>query len=199
MGPWDIVFLVIILFTLVCLSYFYYERKTGVPTFPTMPAMRNKVIEVLRKEMAARPGQPFTVIDLGSGSGQATWHIAKALPEAQIIGIELSFVPWLRSVIRQKLFGPANLEYKRVDFLTYDISQVDAVFMYLVGKIMERVSAKLRAELKPGALAISNKFPLPGWEPYDTAVPQTLYKTVMLLYRQGGQTRQEPERTLQAG
>lgn len=167
---WIIFFAIIVAFAGVCLSYVYYELKTGVPTFPTMPAMQEKIIALLRADMAARPHiRPYTIIDLGSGSGQMTQRIARALPEARIIGIEISFVPWLRSYVRQKFFGPTNVVYKRLDFWPYDSSEADAVITYLLASIIDRVGTKLRRELKPGTLILANTFPLgDGWQPVET-------------------------------
>ncbi len=155
-------------------SYFYFTLKTGVPTFPTMPGPRRKMIEVIQADMQEKgvanldPALPYTIVDLGSGSGQLSWHIAKALPQARVIGIELSPIPWLRSVLHQKLFGPANLTYLRRDFWSYDLGGADVVVTYLMEQLMERVKAKLQEDLKPGAMVISNKFTYNGWDPAAT-------------------------------
>ena len=86
------------------------------------------ILLFLRQDAVSCPAaKPYTVLDLGSGSGQMTWQIARALPNAHVTGVELAYVPWLRSVLRQRLFGPANLDYKRVDFWLYDCSAADAV------------------------------------------------------------------------
>lgn len=167
-------------------SYLYYHFKTGVPTFPTMPPMRRKMIEVLQDDAARRlNARPYTIIDLGSGSGQLSWRIARAMPHAYVIGIEVSIIPWMRSVIRQRLFGPSNLAYKRMDFWTYDTSKADAVVAYLLHPIMERVGQKLRKELKPGSIVLASKFPLgAGWLPYETFDITFPLPMSLLQYRQ---------------
>jgi SAM-dependent methyltransferase len=176
----------LVLFFMAVASYDYYERKTGVPTFPTLPAVRKKMIELLQKDAEARPAHPYTVLDLGSGSGQLLAKIARAMPQARFIGIELSFIPWLRSVVRQRLFGPKNIEYKRLDFYGYDCSVADAVVTYLPGKVMERVGAKLRKELKPGTLIVTNGFALRAdWQPIEAMTVGTLIKLKVFVYRQG--------------
>jgi SAM-dependent methyltransferase len=171
-------------------AYDFYERKTGVPTFPTMPSIRRKILDILQNEVQARRSGAMTIIDLGSGSGQLCAKLARALPEARVIGIELSYVPWLRSVVRQRLFGPKNLEFKRLDFWPYDLSSADAVVTYLPGKIMERVGEKLRKELKPGTLVVANTFPLrAGWKPVETFTLHAPLKTNVYVYRPGLATR----------
>jgi precorrin-6B methylase 2 len=171
--------------SLIAAYYEYEEAKTGVATFPTMPKVRRKIIEILQHETESCPMRPFVVLDLGSGSGQMTWRLARALPEAKVIGIESAYVPWLRSVWRQRLFGPSNLVYKRLDFWPYDCSEASALVTYLPGKIMDRVGEKLRRELRPGALVIANVFPLRGgWEPYEVIGLRAPFKTKVYVYRQ---------------
>ncbi|MDD5586022.1 MAG: class I SAM-dependent methyltransferase [Alphaproteobacteria bacterium] len=185
MSLFSVILLLLVLFLLIAASYEYYAWKTGVDTFPSMPAVRRKAIELLQKDSESRQIHSYTVLDLGSGSGQVSRHVAKAMPHAHVIGIELSFVPWLRSVLRQRLFGPANLEYKRLDFWPYDCSGADAVITYLPGKIMERAGKKLRKELKPGTLVVANTFPLrAGWEPFETFTLHAPFKTEVFVYRQ---------------
>lgn len=185
---WDVLFIFLVLFALITASYCYYDAKTGVSTFPTMPAVRRKMIEILQQDFTAKQplleGRCYTIIDLGSGSGQLSWHVAKALPEAKVMGVEISPIPWLRSVIRQRLFGPANLAYYRLDFWPYDVSGVDAVLSYLPGTIMGKVAAKLRRELRPGALMVSNRFRTDEWEPSETHIVYAPFKTEVLVYRQ---------------
>lgn len=164
---------------------YYTAFKTHVPTVASFPSARNKIIEILGKEIGGRADKrPYVIMDLGSGSGQLTWRIARALPEAHVMGIEVSYVPWLRSVLRQKLLGPSNLEYKRIDFWSYDCSAVDAVVTFLTENIMERLSQKLRKELKPGAMVIANDVPLQAdWKPVDRQ-PTGLFNFEVFIYRQ---------------
>ena len=170
----------------VFLTYEYYERKTGVPTFPTMPPVRRRIAAKLQAELKRTGQQPFRVLDLGSGSGQLGFTIARAIPAAAVTGIELSYIPWLRSVIRQRLWGVKNLTYLRQDFWPYDISQFDAVVTYLPGTIMEKVGDKLHRELKPGTLIIANVFALrAGWEPIESLDIKfyLFFKTKLFVYR----------------
>jgi len=169
----------------VVLSCEYYAFKTGVPTLASFPSACRKIIDVLKKSIKTQSSeQAFTIVDLGSGSGYLTWKIARVIPKAHVIGIEISYFPWLRSVIRQRLFGPRNLKYKRLDFWEVDCSQVDAVIIYLTENIIERVGAKLRTELKKGALIIANDTALRGdWEPTET-IDTGFFKMKIFVYYQ---------------
>ncbi len=187
MPLYTITFILLLLFFGFVISYEYYEHKTKVSVFPTMPGIRNKIIEILKNDRTVRQAdETYTILDLGSGSGQLTWRIAQALPKAKVVGIELSYIPWLRSVLRQRLFGPANLSYLRLDFWPYDTSSFHAVVTYLPGRIMDRVGEKLRKELKPGALVVANTFPLKAdWTPLETQTLKAPFKTNLYVYRQG--------------
>ena len=185
MLAYEILLALLIIFFIIVASYDYYEAQTGVPTFPTMPAVRRKMIELLKKDAQERGIKDYSVIDLGSGSGQLTWRLARAMPDAKFLGIELSYIPWWRSIMRQRLRGPHNLEYKRLDFWPFDISNASAIITYLPGKIMERVGQKLHKELKPGTLIIANGFYLrDGWEPLETLTVRVPFKMKVYIYRQ---------------
>ncbi|MFA4993813.1 MAG: methyltransferase domain-containing protein [Bdellovibrionales bacterium] len=179
---------VILCLALVCE---FYTLKTGVPTITSFPSARRKIIEILKSEVDLKPSdKPYTIIDLGSGNGRLTSQVARALPSAQVIGIEISFVPWVYSVLRQRVFGPKNLEYKRADFWPYDISNADAIIIYVTENIFERLEQKLKKELKPGTIVVANDVILRGdWSPseiHDTGFLQLK----VFVYRQTGPTTQ---------
>lgn len=179
--------LAIVLF--VFLSCEYYTFKTGVPTVASFPSAQKKIVEILKKEMKACPQKrPYQIMDLGSGGGQLCRRIAKEIPDAQVIGLELSILPWLRSVLTQKLKRLPNLTFKRLDFWTYDCAKTDAVIVFLTGApILERMGQKLRQELKRGTLIIANDEQLGGdWIPMESLNNpiQGIFQSKIYLYRQ---------------
>ena len=178
---WSILALILIIILMNEFSNF----RTGVPTIASFPASRRKMVEILQADCATHTGSdPYTVIDLGSGHGQLAVKIARALPNAKVLGIEISFLPWLMSFVRQKFFGPHNVTFRRTDFFSYDCSKTDAVVLYTNSTIIDRVSQKLRAELKPNALVASNEIKLTGdWEPVE-AVDTGFFKMKVFVYRQ---------------
>ena len=151
----------------------FYTLKTGVPTVTSTPAVRRKMVEILRQEQQSK-GTPaaFSVLDLGSGTGKLALEIGRGLPAAQVAGLEISLTPFLLSCLRRAvwraLWQVKNVAFKREDFWPYDVSNIDAVVLYMNGKIRERMAEKLKKELKPGTLVISNETHLPGWEPFET-------------------------------
>lgn len=165
--------------TLYLLSYNAYMLifNKGVPNIRTAPAVRAKIIEILKQDMAARPDQrPYTIIDLGSGNGLFTREIAKAIPEAQVLGLEFSRQSIFWSQMMKRRYGLKNLDYRRTDFFAYDVGEASAVVLYLSIYEMGRVGVKLSKELKPGTLVTSNKFQLgDGWVPQEVVNIDTIY------------------------
>jgi SAM-dependent methyltransferase len=158
-----------------------------IPNARTAPGMRRHIIKRLAQDRAAKSANgSYSVIDLGSGNGQLSRSIARALPDATVLGLELSPVGHMRAKLRQKLRGPANVAYAQADFLAYDLSGADAIVMFLSAKMMHRLRDKLQVELKPGALVLSNTFALGGdWQPLEVVKFWSLFyiDTALFVYR----------------
>ena len=171
----DILFWIFLVLMAWNASILVFNR--GIPNIHTAPALRRAVIDLLKKAKAGHSGPaPFTIIDMGSGNGLFTRQIAKSMPDAHVIGIELSPLAFAWSVFLKKRLGLANLDYKKEDFFTTDVSQADAVTLYLVPFELNRLGRKLNAEMKKGAIVTSNRFRLGAdWTPSETIQVKTLY------------------------
>lgn len=164
-----------LLFVLLWNGYILLFNK-GVPNIRTAPAIRKKVIEILKEDRAARGKDGYTIIDMGSGSGRFSRQMARSMPEARITGIEWSRLAYWYTSMCKRLFRLENLDYKRADFFGFDVSRADAIVMYLTIYEMGRMGQKLNRELKEGTLVISNRFRLgDGWEPDEVLHVKTLY------------------------
>ena len=148
----------------------------GVPNIRTAPGVRKKIIEILKKDAAAKGRKNYTIIDLGSGNGLLTREIAAALPDAKVIGLEVSPSALKWSEKARDRAGLKNLEYKKADFFEYDMSGADAVVMFLNIYMMEKIGKKLHENAKKGTLITSNRFQLgDGWVPAEIVEAKTLY------------------------
>ncbi len=138
---------------------------------PSSNAQREKILEIIQ----CLP-KPKNIIDLGSGWGNFCFPLAKKYPEIKIIGYENSLVPWFFCKLRQLIFCKQNLSFEFRNFYQVDLSKADLIICYLFPGAMKRLSQKLKNELKPGAVIISNIFALPGWK------PEKIYRKNDLIY-----------------
>ena len=152
------------------LSILYYTVRTGVPPMPSHPSVRHAAFRMIPKDLS-----PRTVYELGCGWGGIAFELAARFPDARVVAIELSPLPWLVCHIRKLLQRRPNLEIRRTDFLKGDLSDADLVFCYLMVVSMSGLQRKLAGELKPGAIVIASTFALPDWPSEVTeTVPESM-------------------------
>jgi len=148
----------------------------GIPNIRTAPALRKKIISLLKEHEAARVDrtQPYIIYDLGSGNGLFARQIAREMPQAKVIGVEVSGPSYEWSMMMKKRMKIENLDYKHADVFTHDIRDASAVVLFFYQ--LDKLGKKLHEELKPGTLITSNKFRLgDGWVPAQSLKVWTLY------------------------
>lgn len=165
--------------------YEYTLNRAEVPTLSTGFLARRKIAHVLKKEFSSRV-KGARIYDMGSGDGALVRAIANVLPQADIIGIEHFKLPHAQAQFFKKLFNIKNAEYRRASFWDTDCRDADAVVMFLSSNVTLKLGEKLQAELRPGALVISNEFPLGGvWQPFEILRFYAPYPTTFYMYRKG--------------
>lgn len=140
------------------LVLYWSTFRTQVPYYPSNPAVWREVERLLPQDRAPR------FIDIGSGFGGLTMHLAARRPDGEFTGIELAPLPWLGSLLRARLGGSRG-RFLRGDYADLDFGDYDVIFAYLSPAAMPALSKKARAEMKPGCLLISHEFAIPGVEP----------------------------------
>lgn len=185
--PHDPVNLVTMLAVIYFMNRTIYERvfnRTNIPTLETPAILIKDMTRMVKEDCAKKSQETYRVIDVGCGDGQITRSIARAVPQATVLGIEHGKLPYTQCLFFKKLFGIKNADYIRGDFFDYDYRNEDAVLMYLSVQISQKLGEKLFAELKPGALVISHDFELKGpWPVPQTAVRHTPFKSTLYIYR----------------
>lgn len=131
-----------------------------IPLFSTNAATARAVLRTLPRDRALR------VIDLGCGTGAMLRRLARARPDCRFEGIE--YAPLACAIARWRTRGLANCHVRRADFWRESLAGYDVVYAFLSPAPMARLADKLRAELAPGAMMISNSFPLPDVPPART-------------------------------
>lgn len=144
-------------FALLLLLY-WSTFRTQVPYYPSSPAVWHEVERLLPQDRAPR------FIDIGSGFGGLSMHLARRRPDGAFAGIELAPLPWLASVLRARLAG-SRARFLRGDYADLDFGDYDVIFAYLSPAAMPALAAKAFSEMKPGSLLLSHEFAIPGVEP----------------------------------
>jgi cyclopropane fatty-acyl-phospholipid synthase-like methyltransferase len=122
-----------------------------------------RLVRKMLKMADLKPGE--VLVDLGAGDGRIVFCAAKEFG-AECIGIEID--P-LRLQLCKTRAAALGLEDKVSmvwgNFFELDLSAADVVTFYLSQAAADKLASKLKSELRPGARVVSNRRPLPGWEP----------------------------------
>ncbi len=102
-------------------------------------------------------------LDLGAGIGSVLRPLAMARPDALFTGIENAPATWL--VGRLRTTGLANCEWRWGDIWQTRLADHDVVYAFLSPVPMPALWEKVKREMLPGSLFISNSFTVPGVEP----------------------------------
>jgi hypothetical protein len=144
-----------------------------------MPSSRKAWRAMLAAAAIAPEG---TIVDLGAGWGTLAIRCARAWPARQVVGYELSWVPWLAATLAKHLLRLHNLELRREDFLKADLSSATVLLCYLFPRGMQALAEKLhRDAVHP--MVISNTFALPTFQAHQTIELQDLYRSRVYVYR----------------
>ncbi len=152
--------------------------RTGISPMPSSRGATKRPLSLVP------PGEG-SIVELGAGWGGLCIALARAHPQRQVVGYELSSIPWLCALLRARLARLENLSVHKADFLVADLSAAQVVVCYLYPQGMSRLSPKLLAELEPGTTVLSNTFALPGWEPEAVTKLDDLHRTPVYRYRLG--------------
>ncbi len=151
-----------------------------------MPSSRRAVEAVLG---LAHPTKEGPLYELGSGWGGLAICLARVHPNRTILCYEISTLPYLFSVLRGRLSGLENLEFRRADFLRADLSGAALVVCYLFPGGMERLAAKLEGQ---SLVVVSNTFAMPGWEPDQVVELGDRHRTRVYRYQHPGSEVDSP-------
>ena len=199
LGAWELChpFTTASLFPLLLVAYAAFRiifeltwNRHNVPTIATGFWGRRKMAQIIRNSISssrisaqAGTNQPFQIVDLGSGRGELSRYLARALPDCLVTGIELAKIPHAQATFIQRWLGPKNVRFLCQNFDDYTCGTADAVVMYLSGNLTQQVGKKLKREMKKGGLIISHTFPLGGdWQPAQILDFRTPFKERLYIY-----------------
>lgn len=160
------------------LGGFYVNGVTEkVPLYLSNPRTKKAIVDLVPL------GEGRKIVDLGCGLGGVVAAVARARPDCEVVGVETAPLSYLIAALRIGLFGPRNARILYQSIWTTDVSEADMVYAFLSPAPMTRLNDKLRAEMKQGALFVSNSFAVPGREPDEVVAVDDTRQTQLLLWR----------------
>lgn len=145
----------------VTLSLYWTTFRTQVPFFPSTPVIWKEVVKLIPQDKTIR------MIDIGSGLGDMSMHVAKVRSNSIVEGIEIAPLPWLVSVLRAKL-GGSRAVFKMGDYHALNFADYDVIFAYLSPAAMHALWQKAQVEMRSGSLLVSYEFEIESVPPTRT-------------------------------
>lgn len=142
---------------LAAVSIVYYGIRLGITPMPSSRKAVRKIVGLIPE------GTEGKIVDLGAGWGSLAYPIAKRFPNAEVVGYELSPLPWLYSRLKGLIVARKNLKLHRQNVFEADVREADIVVVYLHPAAMRKLQKKFEEELRPGTVVISNTFVVPTW------------------------------------
>ena len=158
------------------LLFFYRGAPFGrVPLYFSNRATSAALAEIIGNT----PGLRF--IDLGAGIGSIVRPLARLLPDARVTGIENAPAAWLLG--RVNSFGIPNCAWRWGNFWNVSLSDYTVAYAFLSPAPMTALWIKVRREMRPGSLFISNSFAVPDIMPAEVIQVGDKRQTRLYLYR----------------
>jgi hypothetical protein len=161
----------------ITVSLLHYTVKLGISPMPSSSKAYSTMMELVDETGSG------SIIDLGSGWGNFVIRIAKRNPQRQVIGYELSLLPWITSTLLKKALGLENLTLYRQNFYNVNLSGTSVLVCYLYPEAMNKIKNKLILEQPKVDFLISNNFALPSWQSYKVVPIDDFYKSPIYLYK----------------
>lgn len=171
----EVVVVAVISFCIV--SVLWFTLKTGISPMPSSLQVRLVV------QKASEQANDGSIVDLGSGWGTLLFAMAKQYPDRQLIGYELSWLPWAYSRIVVAVCRMQHVKIYRSSFLDADLSASSLLLCYLHPEGMQALQQKLSDDQHVHALLISSTFAFSDISPSHTIRVDDLYQTPVYLYQ----------------
>lgn len=146
------------LLAFIVLLMIYRGALSGrVPLYLTNQATVD-VLGVMLQESGA-----CSFLDLGAGVGSTLLPLAMQFPERTFGGVENAPLTWVLG--RWRTRAQPNLQWRWGDLWKQPLGGFEVVYAFLSPEPMPQLWCKAQAEMRPGALLISNAFEIPDAVP----------------------------------
>lgn len=131
-----------------------------VPYVPTPAATARAMVTLARLRGREK------IFDLGAGNARILIEAKRMHPDVDATGVEFSPTVWLLG-LSKILLSRQRIRFLRADARKIDLSQANAIFLYLSGGLMAELEDKFDRELQPGTVVVSHAFRFPRRRPVE--------------------------------
>lgn len=170
---------------LVMLVVYWSTFRSQVPFYLSSKRVWQTLEELLPPaalSSAGDSGQNFTFMDIGSGIGGVLTHLATVRPDGEYFGVENAPLPYLISKLRIKLGSYTNCHVQWESLWSCDLAPYDVVFAYLSPVPMEQLWHKVKQEMRPGSLFVSNSFAVAQQPPQYSITLDDLHRSTLHIW-----------------
>lgn len=153
-------FYVVLGIVTVLLGSLAYAAASGAPWVPTKKGDLKRIECLLQLQSGER------FVELGCGNGRVCQYLAQKNPGAEVHGVELSLLQYFVAWVQNRLTR-SKIRFYFQNIFHHDLSDYDAVYLFLMPETYQKIQPKLKKELRPGARVVTYVWPIPGWEPVE--------------------------------
>ena len=136
----------------IVLIAWWTGTQSDIPFESTCKSVLKKLVNYLK----IKPNQK--IYDLGSGSGQVAFFLAKNTT-AKIIGVEKNRPLYIISTFK-KLFHPQlKIKFINQDLFRINLSSADIIYTYFSPRAYKKAQQKFEQELKLNTILIAWRYP----------------------------------------
>ena len=128
--------------------------------------------------LAERQAKHF--VDLGAGIGTVIAPLAAQTPTCQFTGAENAPASWLLGLLRTR--GLRNCGWHWKSLWDTPLVDADVVYAFLSPEPMAHLWEKIKREMRPGTLFVSNSFPVPDVAPAFTIELEDRQESILYCY-----------------
>ena len=148
------------------------RRSYDETPYPSAPMMRSHpgrlAAQALWRGLTAPDAARARVLEIGCASGGNLLALAAELPQARLLGVDLSPAQIAAGEARRKRYGLDNVELRAMSFEAIGEGEFDfiichGVYSWIPEPLREALMRVVKARLAPEGLAMVSFNVLPGW------------------------------------
>ena len=160
-------------------SFFYFKGWDNPPYIPSFGRTKKTLIDVASKLLNGSK-RPLNIADLGCGDGSLLAGLAPKFPKHKFFGYEWDPLPF--NIAKRRLKKYKNTQIIRADLMKANLKHLDIALCYLAH--IPGLGDRLKKNLKPSALVISEVFEIDGWRAQKVVASRFLgFKSKIFIYR----------------